>query len=266
MGATTSRTSFFARQPLARLDQYTLAALLVSAFWCGLFALFPGARGGPLPYLFAGLVISAVLVGFGIRWAPILGAVVSGAVLVAMFTLTGYTMYHLTQPKAQFPIFVIVLLFVASLVAACGITIYTAVSHYLPVQPGVARWLMPAFTGLVGVVLGAILIAGIAQPAAAPAGGESVAHLGAASFTPALVAVPRGAKLLVVDDGAILHILANGSWAGNRATPALEPGAPRVNDIHISGGSVEIGPFTTPGTYHILCLVHPGMELTVVVP
>lgn len=266
MKSATSRTGFFARQSLTRLDKFSLAALLVCAFWCGLFALFPGARGGPLPYLFLGLVIGAVLVGFGIRWASMLGALVSGAVLVTMFTLTGYTMYHLAQPKAQFPIFIIVLLFVASTVAACGITIYTAVSHYLPARPGAARWLLPAFTGLIGIVIGAIFIAGIAQPAATPAGGEPEAHLGAASFTPALVAVSRGSKLLIVDDGSILHILANGSWEGNHATSALEPGAPRVNDIHIDGGSIEIGPFTTPGTYHILCLVHPGMELTVVVP
>jgi plastocyanin len=266
MNATTPRIGLFTRRPLARLDRFSLAALLVSAFWCGLFALFPGARGGPLPYLAVGLLVSAGLVAYGMRWAPILGAVLSGVVLVTMFTLTGYTMYHLTQPQAQFPIFVIVLLFVASLVAACGITVYTSVSHYSAARQATPHWLLPAFTGLAGIVIGAVLIAGIARPAVAPTSGEPVAHLGAASFTPTLVAVPRGSKLLIVDDGSILHILANGSWAGNRAAAVLEPGAPRINDVHIAGGSIEIGPFTTPGTYHILCLVHPGMELTILVP
>jgi plastocyanin len=32
-----------------------------------------------------------------------------------------------------------------------------------------------------------------------------------------------------------------------------------------SGGSVEIGPFTTAGTYHIYCTVHQGMNLEIIV-
>jgi hypothetical protein len=269
MKAAATQSHLLSRRPMTGLDKLSLSGLLVSAIWCGLFALFPGARGGPLPYLCVGLLLSAGLVRAGIRWAPILGALLSGTVLVTAFTLNGYAVYHFTQPKAQFPIFVVVLLFVASLVATLGITLYTAVVHYLPGQPTTSRWLTPAFTGLVGVMLGALLIAGIAQPTTAAAGstnGEPVVHLGPASFTPSLVAVPRGSKLLIVDDASILHILANGSWEQSRAASAREPGAPRVNDVHIDGGSVEIGPFTNSGTFHILCLVHPEMNLTVVVP
>jgi len=35
--------------------------------------------------------------------------------------------------------------------------------------------------------------------------------------------------------------------------------------MNINAGSVEIGPFTTAGIYHIYCSVHVGMNLTVVV-
>jgi plastocyanin len=264
----------FARRPLTTLDKLSLAGLLLSAFWCGLFALFPGARGGPLPYFFVGLLVCAGLVVAGPRWAPLLGALLSGAVAVSLFTLTGYVVFHLTQPKAQFAIFVIVLLFLVSVVATCAMTLYTAVRHYWLARPGdsraESRWLVSALTGLVGLVLGAILIAAVAQPSAGALGtangGEPAVHLGAASFTPALVAVPRGSKLLVVDDAAITHILANGSWNQNHAALELQSGAPPVNDVRVNGGTVEIGPFTTAGTFHILCLVHPGMNLTVVVP
>jgi plastocyanin len=265
-----AQTPLLARRPLRGVDRLSLAGLLVCAVQSGLVALLPGARGGPLPYLCAGLLLSTGLVWAGIRWAPILGALFTGVVLVTMFTATGYPIYHLTQPKAQFGIFVGVIVGLTSLITTLGITLYTAALHYLPGQPrATSRWLTPAFTGLIGMALGAILIAGIAQPASASnsaAGGEPVVHLGSASFEPALVAVPRGAKLLVVDDGTILHVLANGSWEQGRAAAAPEQGAPRVDNVRINGGSVVIGPFTAPGTFYILCLVHPGMSLTVVVP
>ncbi len=267
--AATTQMRLLSRRPLTGLDKLSLAGLLLCAVQSGLVALLPGARGGPLPYLCAGLLLSAGLVAAGIRWGPILGALFTGTVLLTTFTATGYAVYHLTQPKAQFGIFIGVIVGITSLVATLGITLYMAVVHYLPGQPRASRWLTPAFTGLMGILVGAILIAGIAQPTSAATGGangEPVVHLGAASFEPALVAVPRGSKLLIVDDATILHILANGTWQQSRATSAQEPGAPRVNNIHVDGGSVAIGPFTAAGTYHILCLVHPGMNLTIIVP
>jgi hypothetical protein len=265
----TAPTSLFSRRPLRGLDKLSLAGLLLCGVQSGLVALLPGARGGPLPYLCVGLLLSAGLVAAGIRWAPALGAMLTGTVLLTMFTATGYTVYHLTQPKAQFGIFIGVVVGLTSLVATLGITLYTAVVHYLPGQPRATRWLTPAFTGLIGVLIGAVLIAGIAQPSAAATGnanGEPVVHLGSASFEPALVAVPRESKLLVVDDATILHVLANGTWQQSRAAQAQEPGAPRVVNVRVDGGSVMIGPFTAAGTYHILCLVHSGMSLTIVVP
>lgn len=62
-----------------------------------------------------------------------------------------------------------------------------------------------------------------------------------------------------------LHILANGSWLNGQPKPSKEPGAPSINNMQINGTSVEIGPFTTAGTYHIYCTVHQGMNLTVIV-
>jgi plastocyanin len=38
-----------------------------------------------------------------------------------------------------------------------------------------------------------------------------------------------------------------------------------VNRLIVKGNSVEIGPFNAAGTFHIICVVHPGMNLMVVV-
>jgi plastocyanin len=46
-----------------------------------------------------------------------------------------------------------------------------------------------------------------------------------------------------------------------------ENGAPVVNNVQISGNgsSQAIGPFNTPGSFHLYCTIHPGMNLTVIV-
>lgn len=89
--------------------------------------------------------------------------------------------------------------------------------------------------------------------------------MGPGSFLSSSVIVPKGGRLQLVDDGTFVHILANGSWVNRQPTPAQEKGTPSVNNLQINGRSREIGPFTTAGTYHIYCTVHPGMNLTVIV-
>ncbi|QBD77264.1 hypothetical protein EPA93_15190 [Ktedonosporobacter rubrisoli] len=45
-----------------------------------------------------------------------------------------------------------------------------------------------------------------------------------------------------------------------------ESEAPAMNNMQISGNGSQItGPFTTAGTDHVYCSVHPGMKLTVIV-
>src|SRR5260370_42266777 len=100
------------------------------------------------------------------------------------------------------------------------------------------------------MVIGAILIAAIAQPAATTStgsmttGGEPVVHMGPGNFLQSSVTVPKGSKLLLVDDGSFLHILANGSWQNGQPKAAQEPGAPSVHQVQVNGTSEEIGPFT----------------------
>jgi plastocyanin len=95
--------------------------------------------------------------------------------------------------------------------------------------------------------------------------GVSTVHMSAGSFLQSSVTIPKGSKLMLVDDVAALHILANGSWQNGVPKTTSEPGAPRVNNVQVNSGSTEIGPFSAAGTYHIYCEVHQGMNLTIIV-
>ena len=127
---------------------------------------------------------------------------------------------------------------------------------------------------LATVALGSILLAACSRTgllsARVPTGQWSIAqeptvHMGVCYFVQSSVDVPKGSKLMLIDDGAYVHILSNGSWVNGTPKPAKEPGAPTVNNLQINGNNVEIGPFATAGTFHIYCSIHPNMNLTIVV-
>jgi plastocyanin len=128
------------------------------------------------------------------------------------------------------------------------------------------------------LVIGSILVAACARPGSPTAssgnksgGGEgggnsTTVHMGTTNFLVSSITIPKGAKLTLVDDVQVPHIIQNGSWdASGTAKPAKEPGALTVNDNFSGGDTKDIGPFTTAGTYHLFCTIHPGMNLTVIV-
>jgi plastocyanin len=90
-------------------------------------------------------------------------------------------------------------------------------------------------------------------------------HTLATTFQEACVNVAKGSKLQVIPVDNSLHILNNGSWVNGQQVPMTEAGAPAVNNVQVTSSTVSIGPFTTAGTYHIYCTVHPNMNLTVIV-
>ena len=75
----------------------------------------------------------------------------------------------------------------------------------------------------------------------------------------------KGGTLKVVPAQPSLHILDYGQWNGSSPQTATYPGAPTLKDLQLQSSNVSIGPFTTAGTFHIYCTVHPNMDLTVVV-
>ena len=127
------------------------------------------------------------------------------------------------------------------------------------------------------LALGSILLAACARPGTPAAnvgagqgapgagGGEPTAHMGPANFVQPSVNVPNGSKLMLIDDGAYVHILFNGSWVNGTSVTHKEAGAPTVNNVQVNGNNVELGPFATAGTFHIYCSIHPNMNLTITV-
>jgi plastocyanin len=103
-----------------------------------------------------------------------------------------------------------------------------------------------------------------ATPTSSGAGIPTV-HLVATNFAVPSITIPKGSMLKLVDDDAVVHIIKNGSWVNGNQVPKQEAGAPTVN-VQFNGNDTHtIGPFTTPGTYHIFCTVHPNMNLTIIV-
>lgn len=88
-------------------------------------------------------------------------------------------------------------------------------------------------------------------------------HMDSSNFVQKCVNISKGSKVTLVDDVQVLHIITNGQWVNDTPQLAVQPGAPTVNNVSISGGSADIGPFNTAGKFNILCTVHVGMNLIV---
>jgi plastocyanin len=136
---------------------------------------------------------------------------------------------------------------------------------------------------LVVLALGSVLLAACARPGSpeansggstptSTAGGGSggcagtSVHMSASNFVQNCANISKGSKLTLIDDVQVLHIISNGMWDsnGNQVT-TKEPGAPTITNVNINGGQMDVGPFTTAGTFHIYCSVHVSMNLVVTV-
>jgi plastocyanin len=207
------------------------------------------------------------------RWAPLLGApVVLLTLLDPIFQPHDiYVFTHPGQSNYEFMLIVLVIAFglvalVASLVAA--IRNFRGLGHESRL-PRFSGFLLSGFAGIVlGMIIISLIVTVIPQTAVASTGsnGQPAVHMTANNFVQNVVLVPKGEKLLIVNDSSAEHILQNGAWDTN-GTPhsGTEPGAPPLRNVDITSGSAEIGPFATAGVYHIYCTLHPGMNLTIVV-
>ena len=122
-----------------------------------------------------------------------------------------------------------------------------------------------AILGLCSVVMALVLVACSANIAATSSAPNQV-HMNTTNFVQSSITLKKGESITLIDDAPIPHTIANGTWENGTAKTQDEPGAPQVEDLQISGsGQGTIGPFTTAGTFHFYCSIHPGMSLTVVV-
>ncbi len=269
------RTSLLSRQPLSAFDKLNFVAFLGSTVASALLAIMIGSpSNGALLIVATALLVCTFLALTGLRWMPLLLTLISGIFLYQIANQP-FVAYHLTNPRGttggEFLAFVLDVLIIAFIFMAFGASIGAGVQNYQTDERRAPRWLSSAITGIVGVVIGGILIAAIAQPmvitstATTTTNGVPTVHMGPGSFLQSSVTVTKGSKVLLVDDTSSLHILANGTWQNGTATGEKEAGAPTVDNVQVSGKSIELGPFTTAGTYHIYCTIHQGMNLTVIV-
>ncbi len=153
-------------------------------------------------------------------------------------------------------------------IVAAGLKLTQTLRHETPHAPA---WMKPALGAVGGLMLGALLIGVMAQsPSASGAptvrAGTQTVHLAAASFAPDIIALHKGDTLTIVDDAPVPHNITNGTWsADNKPVPGVEPGAPIIKNVAVNNTTATVGPFTTPGIYHIYCTIHPGMTLTIIV-
>ena len=129
---------------------------------------------------------------------------------------------------------------------------------------------------LVILAIGSVLLAACTRPGTPSAssngenkgggGGGNTVHMGNTNFLVSTITIAKGSKLTLIDDVAVPHIIKNGTWANGAQKLTQETGAPTVNlNFSGSGESHDVGPFTTAGTFQLLCTIHTDMNLTVTV-
>jgi plastocyanin len=139
-------------------------------------------------------------------------------------------------------------------------------------QPNIVSGPMIGFTGVMAGVLVGVLLLGFTVRGSSGTGAVTLTpknenvNVQGMVFAPDIVALHTGDTLTITDVDAIHHILTNGTWGpDNKPVPGIEPGAVILSNLNVESAPVKVGRFTQPGTYHIYCSVHPGMNLTIIV-
>lgn len=137
--------------------------------------------------------------------------------------------------------------------------------------------------------LGSILLAACARPGTASTSSGNTGNTGNSSsptstssstscpkgttvttalsnFNQPCITLSKGDTLKVTPgQGSTFHTLDYGQWNGSTQQPATPSNAPALKNLNVTTSPVNIGPFTTAGTYHIYCTIHQGMNLIVIV-
>ncbi len=270
------------RQPLSVFGRLAAATLLATALLFTTLRLVIGSDGGIVLFIIAAVLLAAAgVVATGLRWAPVLEVLLSTVLLYVFLFVVPFPVYHLTHPTAasenamlSFVLFVLIVLILWCLVVGWGAGIFAAWQNYRQAGPQKPAWFTSTLTGLVGVLIGAIVIGAMApastatagattETAASTSGGPATVHMGPGNFLQSSVEVQRGAQVQLVDDAAFPHVIRNGLWASGVAQPATEAGAPSAASLTTNGKPLVLGPFSASGTFHFYCTIHPGMNLVV---
>ncbi len=274
--AEVKQEHWFTRQPSSTLSKLAFAMGIVATL-CGVggAVTLTITSGAPSPDIIIAAVTSlifTILVATRMRWLQVVSLVVGFYLIYQIFTqpyVVSSVLAPKTDPQGGYGHFVgVVVLATCVLFAVCA-NIGVLLQNYRQGRRQTPRWLSSVLSGIVGVGIGVLLLGALVQPAVTTGtiytNGVPTVHMGAGSFLQTSVTIPKGSKLLLVDDVAAVHIIANGTWQNGTVAQTSQAGAPSVNNVQVNGGSIVIGPFTTAGTYYIYCKVHQGMNLTVIV-
>lgn len=272
------RARLFARQPFTSLGKFAFWMFLVGALsgLGGTIALTIG-NGAPSRDIVLTMIcalICVIVLATRTRWSPLVSTVV-GVYNFYLICTEPFVTESLANPKGPnggYGHFIGDVLIIAISLIGLTASIGMVLQNYRGMSGKHPRWFTVVLCGVLGLAIGASYIGALAQPVSSSASavltytnGVPTVHLTPGNFALSAVTISKGSKLLLVDDTSEQHVLANGIWQQNAPMQQREMGAPLVNSLSLSGNSVAIGPFVTAGTYHILCLLHRGMSLTITV-
>ena len=262
------------RHSLSTLERVTAIALLINSLSYFVYVLIVYITASvlviPLVIIASVMLLATIISALGLRWTPAVGAVIALAITSASYAQP-YFPYDIEHPGVPGSFIPVVILTACAIVAGVA-GVWATIQNYRSTERYAPRGLGTGLTGIAGIVLGTMLVSLIvaANPQSTSAttdqNGEPTVHMSVVSFVQNVVLVPKGSKLMIVDDDQYQPILQNGMWtASGSAKSMTEPGAPTLNNVTVNSGSLEIGPFTTAGVYHIYCTIHAKMNLTILV-
>jgi len=259
---TTSRS--FPRQPLAALGKLALTTLIALA---ALMSYVEVVIFNLAPSGFAFIAIPLVLAGMiaaGWRWAPLLGAIWCGLMLVMNIQ---FIVHDLTHPE-QFAMFVLEVGLDLAMIGGVVGGLAATVQNYRrsPAERRTPAWLPYGLTAMAALSLGAVLVAAVVQGReSSSVSQETLAALPALSAKAAQFAQPE------------LHAQAGEIVALRLDNADIEGHTFDVDEFNVhapmpSGkpGLVLFKP-TKPGTYTFYCALHydkasgRGMKGTLIV-
>ncbi|MDQ5852634.1 MAG: cupredoxin domain-containing protein [Chloroflexota bacterium] len=244
------------RTPLAPLGKLTAAALLLHALVYVAVAFLAGPRPIILAHIAVPLAVAGI-VATRYRWAPALGALLGGLLLVDGFVILGERLASPDNAIAYAMVATILATALVALVAGLGATLQNYRARYSDAAvPGSAdrpapRWTYPALAALAALVLGGTLSTAI-QPRSIPTGvsPEALAALPVLQakdfqFDPMVITAKVGENvaLQLVNADSTIHYFDIDEFNVHATLPAGE-------------SNVALFKPPRPGTYTFYCHAH----------
>jgi|SRR5579859_947055 len=267
------------RSSSRKLSVFSKTFIVVLLIHAAIMVILGLAVSQPVVLVLSGVEAGvAALTLLGLRWPPIIGSLLGLAMLYIFTTATGFPVHHLTHPKDAFgygviPIVSFLMYMIMTGLFWCAamllITGVTAVIHsYFFAQWRSFPWFRAVLTGAICIWCGAVIVGSLTQPdKPVNALGSTTVALEVGSFSQSSISLTKGQSLTIVDSGAYHHNLSMGQWVNGVPDIQSQPGAPTLvnKDLNASGATFILGPFTTAGTFYLLCSLHHNMQLKIIV-